>query len=213
MKRLFFALLACTLVLAGCMGKGEKKISEEELPSGVMLKVGNSYVDSREGLTYLSAVSLDFAKYYGSDILDYRYSANGDTIEDKIRTEVLHSILRVKITCQKAEEMNICLSSEELEMVDKRTDEYMAKPENAELVKLGVTKDIVRRIYSDNYLARKVYEEVTRYIQEEYGGKIDDERLENVKKDHFDSLYVAWRAETEVLVNRKAWDGLEMIRQ
>jgi len=159
-KILFFVVI---LVLAAVIfgRKGEEKEKDTVWTEGSMLRIGDTQVDYREGLVYLNAVQQDYEQYYGSDIWNYVVDAQGNTMGGLIKDQTLEQIIYIKVVCQKASELGIVLSEEELHRVDEQTAEYMARLQESDLLLHGVNADIVRRIYSDNLLARKTYEVTT----------------------------------------------------
>ena len=159
-KILIFVLI---LVLAAVFfgRKNEDKEEETVWQEGGMLRIGDTQVDYREGMIYLDAVQEDYEQYYGSDIWKYAVDSNGNTLGELIKDQILEQIIYVKVVCQKASELGIVLSEEELQQVDEQTAAYMEKIQGSELLLHGVNADIVRRIYSDNLLARKTFEVTT----------------------------------------------------
>ncbi len=156
---IFVAILVLAAVIFG--RKGEDKEKETVWQEGSMLRIGDTQVDYREGLVYLDAVKADYEQYYGSDIWKYEIDANGNTMGQVIKDQTLEQIIYIKVVCQKADELGIVLSEEELQLVDEQTAAYMQKIQGSELLLHGVNADIVRRIYSDNLLARKTFEVTT----------------------------------------------------
>ncbi len=156
---LFVAVLVLAAVIFGRRG-GEKK-EETVWQEGSMLRVGTTQVDYREGMVYLNAVQEEYEQYYGSDIWKYAIDPDGNTMGEIIKNQTLEQIIYIKVVCQKADELGIVLSEEELQQVDQQTADYMAKLQDSSLLLHGVNADIVRRIYSDNLLARKTFEVTT----------------------------------------------------
>ena len=156
---IFVVILVLAAVIFG--RKGEDKEKETVWQEGSMLRIGDTQVDYREGLVYLDAVKADYEQYYGSDIWKYEIDANGNTMGQVIKDQTLEQIIYIKVVCQKADELGIVLSEEELQQVDQQTAAYMQKIQGSELLLHGVNADIVRRIYSDNLLARKTFEVTT----------------------------------------------------
>lgn len=132
--------------------------SKTSWQNGSFLRIGDVQVDYREGLVYLDAVREDYEQYYGSDIWQYAVDSHGNTIGTWLKQQVLDQIIYIKVVCQKADELGIVLTGDELQQVETQTAEYMEKPEAAKLAVYGVNEDIVRRIYYDNLLARKTFE-------------------------------------------------------
>ena len=126
-----------------------------------MLRIGDTQVDYREGMIYLNAVQEDYEQYYGSDIWKYAVDSQGNTMGELIKAQVLEQIIYIKVVCRKADELGIVLTEEELLQVEEQTKAYMEKIQGSYLTLHGVNADIVRRIYSDNLLARKTFEVTT----------------------------------------------------
>ncbi len=163
MKRLLTIILCFAILAGGCSNPfvNEKKDDTVGWVDGAMLKVGEQQIDYREGLVYLDATKKDYEQYYGTDIWNYRIKTNGDTLGITVKEQVLESIIYVKIVCLKANELNVYLSEDELREVDEQAAEYMKTLEGSEILAMGVNENVVRRIYNDNYLARKVFEQAT----------------------------------------------------
>ena len=158
-KLLLFVVI---LVLAAVFfGRQEDKEKETVWQEGSMLRVGDTQVDYREGMVYLNAVQEDYEQYYGSDIWKYAVDSNGNTMGELIKEQTLEQIIYVKIVCKEADRLGVVLSEDELQLVDKQTADYMEKLKKSSLLLHGVNADIVRRIYSDNLLARKTFEVTT----------------------------------------------------
>lgn len=156
---IFILVLVLAAVIFG--RKGEEKPKETVWQEGSMLRIGDTQVDYREGLVYLNAVQQEYEQYYGSEIWQYAVDAQGNTMGEVIKQQTLEQIIYIKVVCQKASELGIVLSEEELRTVDRQTEEYMQKLQDSDLLLHGVNADIVRRIYSDNMLARKTFETTT----------------------------------------------------
>lgn len=156
---IFIVVLILSAIIFG--RRGEEKPEETKWQEGSMLRIGDTQVDYREGMVYLNAVQEDYEQYYGSDIWKYAVDSQGRTMGEVIKEQTLEQIIYIKVVCQKANELGIVLSEEELQTVDRQTAEYMDKIQGSELLLHGVNADIVRRIYSDNMLARKTFETTT----------------------------------------------------
>lgn len=156
---IFVVVLVLAAVIFG--RKGEDKPKETVWQEGSMLRIGDTQVDYREGMIYLNAVQQEYEQYYGSEIWQYAVDAQGNTMGEVIKAQTLEQIIYIKVVCQKASELGIVLSEEELQTVDRQTADYMAKLQESDLLLHGVNADIVRRIYADNLLARKTFEVTT----------------------------------------------------
>jgi len=156
---IFVVVLVLAAVIFG--RKGEEKPEETVWQEGSMLRIGDTQVDYREGLVYLDAVRRDYEQYYGSDIWKYALDSRGNTMGEVIKEQTMEQIIYIKVVCQKADELGIVLSEEELQVVEQQTADYMKELQGSELLLHGVNADIVRRVYADNLLARKTFEVTT----------------------------------------------------
>lgn len=156
---IFVVVLVLAVVIFG--RREEDKKEETVWQEGSMLRIGDTQVDYREGMVYLNAVQEDYEQYYGSDIWMYALDYQGNTMGTVIKEQTLEQIIYIKVVCQKANELGIVLSEEELQTVEQQTTAYMEKLQESDLLLHGVNADIVRRIYSDNLLARKTFEVTT----------------------------------------------------
>lgn len=161
-RKICMVLLLCfsTLVLfSGCgLGKGNQKTVWND---GSMLRIGDLQVDYREGMVYLQAVQEEYEQYYGSDIWMYAVDGKGNTVGKLVKEQILEQIIYIKIVCEQAGVLGIVLTEEELYDVEEKTKDYMEKIKGSDLILYGINEDILRRIYSDNVLARKTFEYVT----------------------------------------------------
>ncbi len=200
-KIIIFALV---LVLAAVIfgRRGEEKQEETVWQEGSMLRVGDTQVDYREGMVYLNAVREDYEQYYGSDIWMYAIDPRGNTMGEVIKEQVLEQILYIKVVCRKADELGIVLSEEELQTVDQQTAAYMEKIRDSELLLHGVNSDIVRRIYSDNLLARKTFEVTTLNVDTD----IPDEEA---AQHHFYTIAIR-NFKIDASGNRVSYEGTEL---
>ncbi len=197
MKALILFLLIPLLAFSGCAAEKRDKENEEvKWTENAFLLVGDGQIDGSEGLAYLDATLKDLRQFYGPDIWNYKVSADGTKVGDSVKERVLEDIIRIKVVCLKADEQNVWLSREELKEADDRAAEYV-KTLDGSLAEKGVNENVLRRIYSDNALAKKVYDKVTAGIAGE-----------NEKLIAFENIYAGWRNEANVKINRPVWDGL-----
>lgn len=155
------SLLCIMVSFAGCSLLQKKDPKQTVWTDGSMLRIGDTQIDYREGLVYLQAVQEEYEQYYGSDIWMYAVTGNGDTLGELVKQQVLEQIMYIKVVCKQADGMGIVLTEEELLDAENKTKEYMEKIKDSDLLLYGVNDDIVRRIYTDNILARKTYEHAT----------------------------------------------------
>lgn len=152
------ALLCIIVGMTGCGLFGGKEPAGTVWREGSMLRIGDSQIDYREGMVYLQAIQEEYEQYYGSDIWMYAVDGMGNSLGDLVKQQVLEQIIYIKVVCKQADTLGIVLSEEELLDAEQKTKAYMEKIADTDLGLYGVNEDIVRRIYTDNILARKTYE-------------------------------------------------------
>ncbi len=161
-KKSILLVLVSGLVLAsGCALPFVKKNTGTKWADGVMMRIGDEQIDYREGLVYIDATKRDYEKYYGSGIWSFVKDEEGGTLGDTVKEQILDEMIYIKIVCARAEELHVSLTGDELRAVDEQTDSYMKNVLPQDLIEKKVTRDIIRKIYSDNMLARKVFEQAT----------------------------------------------------
>lgn len=196
-------LFVVSLVLAAVFfGRQEEKEKETVWQEGSMLRVGDTQVDYREGIVYLNAVQEDYEQYYGNDIWKYAVDSQGNTMGEVIKEQTLEQIIYVKVVCKKADQLGIVLSEDELQLVEEQTAAYMKKLQGSSLLLKGVNADIVRRIYSDNMLARKTFEVTTLNVD-------TDVTDEEARQHRFQTIAIR-NYKIDFSGNRVAYSGAEL---
>lgn len=154
--------MLCAVLLVLCAGcRNGNREQETVWRDGGLLRIGESQVDVREAYVYLFAVKEEYEQYYGDGIWSYVIDDKENTLGTLIKEQVLEQVLYIKVVCQKADELNLVLTEEELFEVEEKTRAFMERDKTAALLQYGVNEDIVRRIYTDNVLARKMFEYTT----------------------------------------------------
>lgn len=160
--RILAAAVCAGMVLFLLSGCGLLKNNPKTVwNDGSMLRIGDSQVDYREGIVYLRAVQEEYEQYYGSNIWMYAVDGQGNTVGELVKEQILEQMVYIKIVCEQADALGIVLTEEELYDVEEKTKDYMEKIKDSDLILYGINEDIVRRIYSDNVIARKTFEYVT----------------------------------------------------
>lgn len=160
-RSLVIGLVLIALFISGCGITNPFSPKETKWNSDAFMRVGDTQIDYHEALVYLDAARNDYEKYYGSDIWDFQVGTYGDTMEAKIKAQVLEDIVYMKLVCSKATELNVTLTNDEMLVVDQQTAAYMAKIGEDNASSRGISKDTVRRVYTDNALAKKIFEQAT----------------------------------------------------
>ena len=100
-------------------------------------------------------------RLYGDGIWDYQINAEGKLFSEALKEEIIRQISCVKIVAGRADEYGIELTDDEQVEISIQTADYMERLTGEQRSKYGVTEELVRKVYSENLLAMKVYEHLT----------------------------------------------------
>lgn len=136
-------------------------IAQQERFGQVVLKVGGLEVSYGEIVLYMQSTKEEIETLYGREVWNYVLDDEGTTYAQMLKEELLKQITYTKLVCAQAGSLGISLTEDEWMDVDEYTDRYLSAFSNEQLNYYGITREIVRGIYSDNLLATKIYESLT----------------------------------------------------
>lgn len=144
---------------------GEEKKSEDtagDLNSGELIAlIGDSRVYYNEAMVYLKSAQDKYEAEYGNTIWDADIMGNGETFGQMLKDEVIKQITELKIIRKKAEEEGITLTEEETAEAKSYAREHYEGLTSQDINKYLVTQELLERVYEDNLLADKVFENKT----------------------------------------------------
>lgn len=100
----------------------------------------------------------------------------GGSADNYYKNEILQVVMDYKVKAKVAEMRGISLSEKEIRSVKNDAVSYMNKIDGRLLKKLGITQDLIVRVYKERYLAHLVDETVTKDIE--------------IEKQRFCSIYM-----------------------
>ena len=100
-------------------------------------------------------------RLYGDDIWDYKVDADGKLFSEVFKDGIIRQIASVKIVAGQAENLGIRLTDDDQVEISIQTADYLDKLSAEQKKEYGITEELVRKVYSDNILAMKVYEHLT----------------------------------------------------
>ena len=165
--------------------------SDSTLSKGVLVSISGNLVSTDEFNVYLYAAKKDYAKYFGEEIFDYKYTENA-TIGELLKERILEYMISVKLICEAADAENMYLTSEELAEVDVHVAEFIQKNvsgSNNDLY-IDLNKEAIRKVYSDGFLAKKYYD-----------------KFNGNEEEFFSSVRVK-AAEKEIFLNEYEWEAI-----
>ena len=155
------ALIIClAVIVTGCSTNDED--GDEYVPSpDTVFSVNGEEISNGEWNLYAVPEMQKAEKLYGEDIWQYRVNEDGKLFSEVMREEIRKKIASVKIVAGRAAEMGISLSEDDQLEISIQTADYMEKLTPDEKSRYEITEETVKKVYSDNLLASKVYEHLT----------------------------------------------------
>lgn len=136
--------------------------SEEQSNSGeLMAMIGDTRVYYNEAMVYLKAAQQKYETTYGKNIWDADILGNGETFGSMIKDEVVNQLTELKIISAEAAKQDIALSEEELADANAYAKEHFEGLTSEDISKYLITEELLRKVYADNLLAEKVFENKT----------------------------------------------------
>ncbi len=160
----FLVIILAAGLLGGCK-KGKK--GEEDLPTSkgftkdVVMRIDGHEVSYAEANIYLLSMREEVETLYGEGVWDFKFTRDGRTYDQLMKDELLEKIIYIKLVGFMAEEFNVSLGADDVLDVNDYTKNFLNGITEDTAKRYGITEDLVRSIYMDNVLAKKVYETVT----------------------------------------------------
>jgi foldase protein PrsA len=141
----------------------EDNLEEQEQANAgeLIAMIGDTRVYYNEAMVYLKSAQENYESDYGNNIWDVDILGNGETFGTMIKDEVMNQITELKIIREKAEELEITLSEDELADANAYAKEHYEGLKDEDISKYLVTEELLQQVYADNLLAEKVFETLT----------------------------------------------------
>lgn len=161
--------------------KKEDSVTQIVLTTGFekdeVFRIGSSSCYMDEFMVYLTNIQNRYESVYGSQI--WSVSSNGISMESRVKDTVAARIAQVKTMNLLAQEYQVVLTDEEEKFVLQAAKEYYQSLNNGEIQAMGVTEELIGRLYREYLTAHKVYEYIIRDINPE----ISDDEARTVTVD------------------------------
>ena len=186
--------------------------SSQESLGETALKVGDREVGMAEVSFYMYLARDKYVAEYGEDPWS-RTTDDGEQVGDYAKRIMLSDISVTQSLVSEAAEMDISLTDDEKADAIKNADKYLDSIGEI-AAGFGITKAGIEKVYTDEALARKVYEKLTedavRAVEDEdRDGKLSDEEKSDLVAEKLsemtEELKAKYPAETTEL-----WDSLVM---
>lgn len=152
-------ILMCVLCVISLVGCGKK---EQEEPAMVVYKYGDAIICYGEFYVYAKTIEEDYQKIYGNGIwsLELTTDDGKSSVRDVTIRDLVHTINRVKVLVDRAQDMDLTLADEEKQEAEEAGTKFFEGLTEKDIRDTGLTKQMVVTIIEENMLAEKVYNQV-----------------------------------------------------
>ncbi len=131
------------------------------LPENVVFTVDSVQITKGEWNLYALPRAGEITGLYGDNIWSYQVDNEGNSFDEAFKEDVLDEIAYTKIVASRADEIGVSLNEDDNVEISIETADFMSRLSKEQCEEYGITEEIVRTVYRDNILARKVYENIT----------------------------------------------------
>ncbi len=151
-------MLGLIMVLSGC-GSG----NTVERTSTTVLQFNGENITVGEVYLYANTIADDYERVYGQDVWSLQLTREDGSKTDMksvTRQDVIEDIVRVKVLLTRAGSMGISLTADDRNDAETETESFWKNLTDAQIEKMELSRDIVKRCMEENILAQKVYDKV-----------------------------------------------------
>ena len=186
MKKLKIRVLCVLMVVLALMPAACKKEEApeqkiKEFAKDIVFEVNGMEVSLGEWNLYARPTISGINNLYGKEIWDFKMDAEGKLFGESLRDDIQKRIVSVKLVASKAGELGVALTEDDKSEIALKTDEYLEKLSTDLQEKYSINKEAVEKVYTDNMLATKVYENLILNVDT----SADDEEVR-----HMDLRYI-----------------------
>ncbi|MBR5474886.1 MAG: hypothetical protein IKU83_05730 [Lachnospiraceae bacterium] len=154
-------VLAAALTIgafAGCASG--PKVSNEELASMTVATYGDKEITAGEANFYLRSLQYMYEVYYGSyyGAGMWEMETSGKSMADSVREIILSEVYQIYVLNEKAAELGIALSDEDLAKVEAAVEDYLETAPKEVAEQVCLEKAALTEIYKRNALANRAWE-------------------------------------------------------
>lgn len=164
-KKVLAFLLLITMIVGiftACIWKGGKEESSSEERVKLFSYYGcDVYLD--EAMIYAKVIEESYEAAYGEDIWNITYEATDGSkmkFEELIKEETVEQMKMVKVMITTAKEEEIALTEEEQEEMGQQAKAFYEGLTDQQIEDMGISLEVVVRVYEENRLADKAYEKL-----------------------------------------------------
>uniref|UniRef100_UPI004056E4D5 foldase protein PrsA n=1 Tax=Acetatifactor sp. TaxID=1872090 RepID=UPI004056E4D5 len=143
-----------------------------------VFRVDNEICTRAEVMVYLTTIQNQYESVYGAEI--WSTDLNGVTLEENVKETVLAKIAQIKTMYLLAQEKGVVLDESEEEKITQIAQEYFDSLNETEVEQMGVSYEVIERLYREYALADKVYHQIIQDINPE----ISDDEARTITVQH-----------------------------
>lgn len=128
--------------------------------NAAIMIVGNTNVTYSEVMVYIMMLKDRYETTFSKDIWKFNV-ASDKSFEDMAKDEIINQIARLKIMGFEADSLGVELNSDEKLQIEDEAVKFLQGITMDDQEKYGINQNVVTTIYTDNYLAQKVFDVVT----------------------------------------------------
>ncbi len=172
-------MLAGTITACGSKdGNGTKVVLTTGFDKNEVFRIETMSCTLPEIMVYLTNIQNRYEEVYGPQI--WEASADGVTLEQNVKDIALAQIARIKTMNLMAGSYGVELTEEEEMQAENAAKTYYDSLNETEIEKMGVTEDLIRRMYQEFALAENVYQ----YTIQDINPEISDDEARTITVQH-----------------------------
>ena len=150
-------------LLVSCSKEKKEDVAEEKIDfqKSTVFAVNGEEVSEGEWNLYAIPILDETNVIYGKDIWSYKMDPEGRLFGESLQESIRERIVNVKVVAGQAASLGVKLTEDEKNEISISASEYLDKLSETEKNEYGITEELVEKVYSDNLLATKVYENLT----------------------------------------------------
>lgn len=134
------------------------KVFSNVLGKNDVFRVGEAVCTVPEMTVYLTTTQLEYESVYSAKIWDT--VSEGVTLEENVKQTVLEKAAQIKSMYLLAKSREISIEKEEQEQIKAAAKEYMGRLGKEKAEALGITDDLLQKMFEEYLMANKVYQSI-----------------------------------------------------
>jgi foldase protein PrsA len=128
--------------------------------NSLILSIDDIQVGYDEVSVYMQELKNNYEAKFGDSIWFFDLGKNR-TFEDEAKDEIIDQIVQMKIMGLKAADLGVELTQDEKDEIAGEVKEFIESLNDEYIKDHAITEELITRVYSDNYLASKVFDVAT----------------------------------------------------